>query len=359
MPDEREAGGPTDRRQVMQALGGAVMGAGLGGMFAQAAAEAMESTRRAEASDIGSHTLEHLELAIAGMAGAFAYSPPAEMFRTAQAYRQRVAWFIEGRQTLRQRRELYRQAGWLSIILGWLSHDLGDPLAAEAHCLDAWEHGWQAEDGEICGWAMDTAATVAMYNNQPERARDAAAKGLTQAPTGSAAAVRLACQLTRAYGRLGQRDRFDDALTTTQHRFDQLPNQGSGLFSADAGRIASYAATASIWLRRPEDAVRYASDALDFYAGVDSANRSPTRAAISRLDLGLALIATNAPDGAAEEALTALNSERITEAVLTRAGEVDAALQRSYPRLTATREVHERYLSLTHQQQSNRPQLTA
>jgi len=359
VPVEREAGGPTDRRQAIQALGGAVVGASLGGLFAQATAEAMEFTRRAEASEIGPQTLEHLELAISGMAAAFAYTPPAEMFRTARVYRQRVAGFIEGKQTLRQRRELYRQAGWLSIILGWLSHDLGDPLAAEAHCLDAWEHGWQAEDGEICGWAMDTAATIAMYNYRPERARDAAAKGVAQAPAGSAAAVRLACQLTRAHGRLGQRDRFDDSLAATQRQFDQLPDQGVGLFSADAGRIASYAATSSIWLRRPDDAVRYAREALDFYAGVDPADRSPTREAISRLDLGLALIAMNAPDGAAEEALTALNSERITGAVLTRAGEVSAALLRLYPTLAATREVRDRYLSLSHQQHSVLPQLTA
>jgi hypothetical protein len=25
----------------------------------------------------------------------------------------------------------------------WLSHDLGDSVAADAYCLDAWEHGWQ------------------------------------------------------------------------------------------------------------------------------------------------------------------------------------------------------------------------
>lgn len=357
-PGECEAGEPTDRRQAMHAFGGAVMGASLGGLFAQAVADAMESTRRAEASDIGTHTLEHIELAIAGMASAFAYSPPAEMFLTAQAYRQQVAQFIDGKQTLRQRRALYRHAGWLSIILGWLSHDLGDPLTAEAHCVDAWEHGWQAEDGEICAWAMDTAATIAMYGNQPERARDSAARGLAHAPRESSAAVRLACQLMRAYGRLGDRDRFDDALATTRRQFDQLPSSGSGLFSADAGRITSYAATSSIWLGRPDDAVRYASNALDFYAGVDPAHRSPTREAISRLDLGLASVAMKRPDGAAEETLTALSSERITGAVLTRAGEVDAALRRRYPTLTATRDVHERYLSLT-QRQNTRPQLTA
>jgi hypothetical protein len=55
------------------------------------------------------------------------------------------------------------------------------------------------------------------------------------------------------------------------------------------------------------------------------------------------------PDGAAEEALRALTSERITGSLLTRAGELDTALQRRYPTLGATREVRERYLTLTRQ----------
>jgi hypothetical protein len=290
------------------------------------------------------------------MASAFAYTPPAEMFRTAQLYRRRVATCLEGQQTLRQRRELYRHAGWLSIILGWLSHDLGDPLAAEAHCLDAWEHGWQAEDGEICGWAMDTASTVAMYNNRPEHARDAALKGLAQVPQNTPAAVRLACQLTRAYGRLHLRDEFDQALEDTRRQFDRLPTQGSGLFSADAGRIASYAATSSIWLDRPDRAVQHAEEALAFYADVDPAERSPTREAISRLDLGLALIVMNKPDRAAEEARRALKSERITGALLSRAREVDAVLQRAHPRLAGAREVHEQYLAL--RQPAGQPEIT-
>jgi hypothetical protein len=243
---DREVGRSSGVRRAVPASTKTTLNGGLEGLFARAAADAMEFTRRAEATDLGPQTIEHLELAVAGMASAFAYSPPAQMFRLAQAYRQRVAWFIDGKQTLRQRRELYRQAGWLSIILGWLSHDLGDPLAGEAHCLDAWEHGWQAEDGEICAWAMDTAATIAMYNNQPDRAREVVTKGLAHAPANSAAAVRLACQLTRAYGRLRQPDRLDDALADTRRQFEQLPDCGSGLFAVDVGRIASYAATSSI-----------------------------------------------------------------------------------------------------------------
>ncbi len=351
-----EAGDPTNRRQAFQVLGSTAAGIAAAGLFAESAAEAMEYTRRAEASEVGPRTLEHLELVIAGLAAAFAYTPPADMFPQARWHRQRVANLIDGhRYTLREGRELYHSAGWLSIILGWLSHDLGDSLAGEIYCLDAWEHGWQAEHGEICAWAMDASATIAMYNNRPAAGRDAALKGLGQAPKDSTAAVRVACQLTRAYARLGDEDRFRDALCDTQRRLDSLPVLGSGLFSADAGRIASYAATSSIWLGQPQQAVSYATEALSYYGQVAPEQRSPTREAISRLDLGLALVGLDAPDGATEEALHALGSERVTGSVLARAGELDAALRQHYPNYRGTADYHERYLALS--SQAGRPHL--
>jgi hypothetical protein len=353
----REEGDPTDRREAFRVLGGTAAGVASAGLFAESAAEAMEYTRRVEATDVGPRTLEHLELVIAGLAAAFAYTPPFEMFPQARRYRRRVAELIDSRRyTMREGRELYRSAGWLSIILGWLSHDLGDPLAGEVYCLDAWEHGWQAEHGEICAWAMDASATIAMYSNRPAAARDAALKGLGQAPTDSAAAVRVVCQLMRAYARLGDEDRFRDSLRDTRHRLDGLHIHGSGLFSADTGRIASYAATSSIWLGKPQQAATYAREALAYYTQVAPEQRSPTREAISRLDLGLAFVGLNSPDGATEEALNALNSERMTGSVLARAGELDATLQQQYPRYRGTREFHERYLALVGD--TGRPRLT-
>jgi hypothetical protein len=347
-----EAGDPTNRRHAFRMFGSTAAGLATADHFAQSAAEAMEYTRRAGATDVGPGTLAHLELVIAGLAAAFAYTPPADMYPQARWYRQRIAQLVDGRRyTLREGRELYRSAGWLSIILAWLSHDLGDSLAGEAYCLDAWEHGWQAEHGEICAWAMDASASIAMYTNRPATARDAALKGLGQAPKKSPAAVRVACQLTRTYARLGDEDSFLDALGDTRRRLDGLPSLGLGLFSADAGRIASYAATSSIWLGQPQQATAYAEDALAHYAQVPPEQRSPTREAISRLDLGLALVGLNAPDGAAEEALRALNSERVTGSVLARAGDLDAAMQKRYPDYRGTEDFHERYMTLTEQTQ--------
>jgi hypothetical protein len=344
-PTLTQGGSPTDRRQMLKLGGqvslGATIGAGFSETFMEAAADAMEFTQRAEASNLGPRTLEHLELVVAGMAAAFAHTPPAELFPKARWYRQQVAGLIDGQHTLRQGRELYRYAGWLSVVLGWLSHDLGDAVAADAYCLDAWEHGWQAEDDAICAWAMDAQASIAMYNHRPAAARNAALKGLRCAPEGSAAATRVSAQLSRAHARLGAPDQFTDALRDTQARLNRLDAQGSELFSADAGRLASYAASSFIWLSQPKQAVPYAKEAIAFYGNASPAERSPTREAIARLDLALAYVDLDAPDHAADELDTALASDRLTGAVLSRLGDLATAMNRRYPALDVTRAVHE------------------
>jgi tetratricopeptide (TPR) repeat protein len=308
----------------------------------QSAVEAMEFTRRAEASQLGPRTLEHLESVVCSMAAAFAHTSPDELFSKVRWYRHQVEHLIAGRHTLREGRELYRHAGWLSIILAWLSNDLGDPVTGEAHCLDAWEHGWQAEDNEICAWSMDAKSTIATYSNQPSVARDAAERGLQQAPRGSAAAVRVSAQLARAYAKLGQADQFQDMLKDARIRLDQLDCQSSELFSTDSGRLASYAASSYIWLGQPGRAVPYAIEAITFYRDVGVSKRSPTREAISRLDLALAHVELGQPDDAAEQIEHALSSERITGSVLSRLGDLTVRMQHKYPQLETTRKLAER-----------------
>jgi len=132
-------GDRTDRRQALTLLGTSTLGLGAAHAnldpLTRSAGEAMEFTRRAEASQLGPRTLEHLDSVLSGMAAAFSHTPPGELFPKARWYRRQVADLITGRHTLREGRELYRHAGLLSIILAWLSVDLGDLVAAEAHCL--------------------------------------------------------------------------------------------------------------------------------------------------------------------------------------------------------------------------------
>lgn len=229
-------------------------------------------------------------------------------------------------------------------------------MAAEVHCLDAWEHGWQAEANEICAWAMDAKATIAMYSQRATIAREAAMKGLKHAPRGSASAIRVSAQLARAFARLGQADHFTETLRATRQQLEQLAQQDAGLFSADAGRLASYAASSYIWLRQPKKVVPYAKEAITFYSQAVPEDRSPTRQAITRLDLGLAFIRLGSPDNAADEAWTALSCDRLTGSVLSRLHDLTSSMQVSYPTLAATSELSERYEALV--RTFNRPPLS-
>jgi transcriptional regulator with XRE-family HTH domain len=356
-PDD-EGGSPTDRRQALRTLGGGLLSmAGLGG-FEPAEAEVLEYIRRAEATSIGYRTVEHLQVTIADLAATFAYTPPSRMLPRTRWYRRHVAGLLDdGRHTLRERRQLYECAGWLSVILGWLHHDLGDSRTGEAYCTDAWEHGWQAEHGELCAWAMDAAATIALYDNRPETARQAAGKGLAHAPKGSAAAIRVSCQLTRANARLGRADDFETALDDTRRKLDGLPVHGNGLFCADAGRVASYAATSSIWLDHPDQAANYARQAIDFYQHAEPAQRSPTREAIAWLDLGIAHAERGSADAAVDVAESALTTPRLTGSVLARAGDLDAVLDRRFTGSAPARQFRDRYTALARSQP--RPEITA
>ncbi|HET9254855.1 MAG TPA: hypothetical protein VFO16_06590 [Pseudonocardiaceae bacterium] len=304
--------------------------------FMQSAVEAMEFTRRAEASQLGPRTLEHLDSVVSGMAAAHTYAPPGELFPKARWYRRQVEDLIAGQHTLREGKQLYRHAGSLSIILAWLSINLGDLVTAEAHCLDAWEHGWQAEDHEICAWAMDAENTVFTYSNQPAAAKDAAERGLKHAPRGSAAAAGLSVKLARAYAKLGQADQFQEALKEAQARFDQLGHTSTGLFPANSGMLTLYTADSYIWLGRPDRAMPYAEETISFCQDLSLSEREPTREALARLDLALAHTELGQPDDAAEQIEHALSSERITGSVLSRLGDLVVCMQHRYPELGMT-----------------------
>jgi tetratricopeptide (TPR) repeat protein len=308
----------------------------------------MEFTRRAEASQLGPRTLEHLDSVISGMAAAHNRTPPGELFPKARWYRRQVEDLIAGRHTLREGRELYRHAGSLSLMLAWLAVDLGDLVTAEAQCLDAWEHGWQAADREICAWAMDAKSTITTYSNQPVAARDAAERGLQHAPRGGAAAAGVSVKLVRAYARLGQADRFQDALKDAQTRFAQLDHLGSGLFSAHLeGVLASYTATSYLWLGRPDRAIPYANETIAFCRDHGLSEREPTREALARLDLARAHVDLGRPDDAVEHIEQALSSERITGVMLSRLGDLIVCLQRRYAQLDMTKELVDRHREMT------------
>jgi len=324
-----------------------------GRVLRDAALDAMEFTRRVGATAVGAATFGHLEAAVMQLDRAYTVEPPAGLFGLARGYRARVAEMASGSCTLRELRELYVFAGWLSEKLAWLSHDLGDPMAAEAWAVDSFAHAEEAGHAELCAWAMDAMASIAIYTGRSQKAVAAARAGMARVPLGHPLAVRLRAQAARAHARLGQREDCEGLLREAAGLYDRLPARAPMRFALDTGTLAGYAMTAYaassyIWLGDAargdfENARRHAQEAVAAHEGAPASDRSPSREAIARIDLGMALAALGEPDQAAALGREALASSRLVDSVRSRAGELDKLLIARHPGVAEVREFHEGY----------------
>ncbi len=75
-------------------------------------------------------------------------------------------------------------------------------------------------------------------------------------------------------------------------------------------------------------------------------SRAPSREAIARIDLAIAVTGLGAPDEGAVLGSEALASPRQVDSVRARAGDLDAMLTARYPRQEDARRFHEQYRTL-------------
>ncbi len=317
-----------------------------------AVAEAMEFTRLAGVTAVGRGVLDHLDTAIAGISDAYCTKPPGEVFPVARAYRARVAELTAGPCTLRETAALYVAAAWLSELLAWLAHDLGHPAAAAAYAIDSYEHAGQAGHDEICAWAADAMSSVAMWAGHPARAAETAGRGIAVAPAGHPLAVRLRAQAARAHARLGQRAECERLLSEAADLYDQLPARAPMRFGTNTGTLAAYAITAYpascyVWLGDYRQAETHGRAALAAHEAAPAGSRSPTREAIARIDLAIAVTGLGEPDEGAALGLAALGSARVVDSVRSRAGDLNAVLTARYPGHAGAGSFREAYLAST------------
>ncbi|GLZ14732.1 hypothetical protein Acsp04_49670 [Actinomadura sp. NBRC 104425] len=317
------------------------------------AAEAMEFTQRANATALGRDTFAHLESALATLDRRQNFDPPADVFNSARAYRVRVAELIDGPRTPEESRELFVCAAWLSEILAWMAQYLGDPLAAEAWATDAYHHAEQAGHDVLCAFASDALASIAIYSNQPARALAAAQRGIAKAPARHPLSVRLRTQAARSHARLGDRDGFQEMFRQASDLHERLPARPPLRIVMETGSLAAFGMTghtaeAYIWLGDTEwgdfaRARHHAQNALDIELAWPDQSKSPSRTAMARLDLALALAGLAEPEEAAELGRQALNTSRLLAAVRRRAGELDRVLNERYRGLGAVQDFREAY----------------
>jgi transcriptional regulator with XRE-family HTH domain len=176
------------------------------GPRADAAVDAMELARRAEASELGAAALAGVERAVARLRRAASATPPRELIPAVRAQLRYVGRLLEGRLTLGRHRRLLVTAGWLSLLLARLHFDAGDREAAEAGRDAALRLARQAGHAELAAWAVEALASWALVDGRFRDALDLARTGQDLAPPASAAAVQLALEEAQAWASLGDRD---------------------------------------------------------------------------------------------------------------------------------------------------------
>ena len=280
--------------------------------------------------------MDHLELAVAQISAAYSSTPPAELFLAARTYRHHIDHLLQGPHTLREARQLYTFAGWLSETLAWLSHDLGQPLAADAYCIDAFTHAEEAGHDELCAWALDARASIAFHGHCLPQALQAAEQGVSIAPAEHPIRVRLQAQYARVLAHQGRSHEYDTALSRALRYYDQLPASpptrfGKQTLKLVAYAITSYPASSSLALQRFDVARIHAERALSEHMSANARDRSPSRAALAKLDLAIAMAGLGDPSAAVRLGQEALQSPRVVMSVQNRANGLLQWLSTSFP----------------------------
>ena len=87
--------------------------------------EAFELAQRIGASDVGSVTLDAVELGVEDLCRSYTATTPEEILGTVRRYRRAIAHLLDGRATLAERRRLMVLGGWVSLLAACVHVDLG------------------------------------------------------------------------------------------------------------------------------------------------------------------------------------------------------------------------------------------
>jgi hypothetical protein len=106
------------------------------------------------------------------------------------------------------------------------------------------------------------------------------------------------------------------------------PDRPDHHYQYDPGKALAYTATTLSWVRDPA-AEEYARAVVRQLVRPTEGPPRPRRAALARVDLGLALLASGKPDEAASVAIAAVSSGRLVRSNWWRATEVLAGVERA------------------------------
>ncbi|MEU4535710.1 hypothetical protein AB0G15_12695 [Streptosporangium sp. NPDC023825] len=304
--------------------------------------EALELARRVAASDVGTETLDRLELAVDDLAMAYQATPPAELLERVRQHLSYVSHLVDAKKTFAEHRRLLTAGGWLSLLASTCHIDLRQFEAAGTWLRTTAQLARHAEHPEIAAWCLETEAWQAVTTGDYRRALTLTQGAQAIAPRTSSAYIQATAQEGRIWARLGSGPETRDALNRVARLVSPLsvPEHPEHHYRYDPSKSEAYVATTLSWLGDPA-AEPYARQVLARLESAADGLVRPRRAASARLDLALALLATDQPDEAGQLALTTITSGALVPSNYWRAREVIGAIEtRRMPEAAELREAY-------------------
>jgi hypothetical protein len=280
-------------------------------MIAMAARRALRFGAAADASNIGSESLDQLRSETGRLAVAYFQQPLTYIIGDIVSLQDHAFSLLEGRQRPRETRDLYVVGGLASGMLAKASHDLHDPHTAMTHARTALLCARNAEYGALTAWINGLQSLITYWAGRPREALQYAQTGQEIPGVAGTVGVWLASLEARAWSALGNGPASSEAVERAadlRERVvkDDLDSLG-GMCYFSRPRELYYAADAGVSLALTESGhgqvtrtAAYAADAIAAYEDAPADERSFGDEAGSRTDLAVARIRADDFDGARE-----------------------------------------------------------
>ena len=287
---------------------------------------ALDLVRQAEASQVGSGTVERLELAVDDLAMAYPGTPSAVLLDRVCGYLGYVTRLLDAKTTLAEHRRLLVVGGWLSLLAATTLIDLHRDHASAAHLRTTAQLARETEHTEIAAWCLETQAWQVLTAGDYRQAADISQAAQRIAPKSGSAFIQATAQEGRAWARLGDARQTRATLSRVEELVSPLPvpDRPEHHYRYDPPKAQFYVATTLSWLgdTAAEGIARQVLAAIE----APGLRPRPRRAALARLDLVLALTAADKHDEAAGVALEAVRSGRLAPVDGRRAREIVLAV---------------------------------
>lgn len=278
-----------------------------GQLITMSAERAREFLTRAEATNVGTETLEQLADDVRRLTVAYQQEPLEGLLVDMGETQRRAFELLEGRQRPTHTRDLYLMAGVSSGLMARASHDLGAPHDAMTQARVAYTCADNAGHDGLKAWARGLQSLIAYWTGRfSESVRYAHEGSETAALSRGTATIWLASGEARSLAALG---RFDDARAAVERaaearehvQLDELDELG-GLCTFNRPRQLYYAAEALSWAGAgsAESTERLALDALAAYEIAPAVDRAFGDEAGTRCALAIARLSRGELEGAAD-----------------------------------------------------------